>query len=155
MNLKTLLLLIVAVIIAFVLGFGGIWFFLGGKQSHAPDKKPQAEKHDKEAALTGTMDLFQLTLPCKRNAQGDTPVVHADFQLVVPLQQRIKVEEKASRIRDIIAGLLRNSDVEAINADNLVGFKKEIIRQSQEELGVDIQEVLILRFDYDIMKQRH
>lgn len=155
MNIKTLLLLVVAVLVAFVLGFGGIWFYLGGNQSQAPEKKPHAEKHDKEATLTGTMDLFQLTLPCKRNAQGDTPVVHADFQLVVPLQQRMKVEEKASRIRDIIASLLRNSDVDAINADNLVGFKNEIIRQTREALGVNIQEVLILRFDYDIMKQRH
>ena len=155
MKTKTLILLIAGVLIAFILGFGGVWFLLGGGQKDGAKKEPHAEKADKDAALTSTMDMFQLTLPCQRNAQGDTPIVHADFQLVVPIKHRLKVEENSSRIRDLIATLLRNSDIEAINSDNLVGFKKDIIRQAHDNLGVDIEEVLVLRFDYDIMKQRH
>lgn len=155
MKTKTLIFLVVGIIVAFVLGFGGVWLLLGGNQPSAPKKETHAEKSDKEAALTSTMDLFQLTLPCKRNAQGDTPIVHADFQLVVPIKHRLKTEENSSRIRDLIATLLRNSDIEIINADNLAGFKKDIIRQAHETLGVDIEEVLVLRFDYDIMRQKH
>lgn len=155
MKTKTLIFLIIGILVAFALGFGGVWLLLGGDQSHAPKKEAHAEKADKEVALTSTMDLFQLTLPCQRNAQGDTPIVHADFQLVVPIKHRLKAEENTSKIRDLIATLLRNSDIETINADNLTGFKKDIIRQVHDTLGVDIEEILVLRFDYDIMRQKH
>lgn len=148
MRTKNLLLIVLAVIVAVVLGLGGAWLALGGKQSHDTKEK-------EEETLTSTVDLFQLTLPCKRNAEGNTPIVHADFQLVVPIKHRMKIEESASRVRDIIATLLRNSDIEEINRDNLVGFKKQIIEQTRETLGVEIQEVLVLRFDYDILRQRN
>lgn len=146
MRTKNLLLLALAVIVAVVLGLGGAWLALGGKQTHKPKE---------EETLTSTVDLFQLTLPCKRNAEGNTPIVHADFQLVVPIKHRMKIEESASRVRDIIATLLRNTDIEEINRDNLVGFKQQIIQKTRETLGVEIQEVLVLRFDYDILRQRH
>ena len=84
MSTKNLLLLALAVILMFVLGFGGIWLALGGKQSQDAKKEARAEatqekEAKKEAALTSTVDLFQLALPCKRNAEGNTPIVHADF----------------------------------------------------------------------------
>jgi flagellar basal body-associated protein FliL len=164
MKPKILIMLVVGVLVAFVLGFGGIWLVMGGNSHETKaEKETQLDKHEKaaeaskdakEAALTSTMDLFQLTLPCKRNAQGDTPVVHADFQLVVPVKHRLKVEENTSRIRDIIATILRNTDIETINSDNLVTFKKDIIKQAHDVLGVDIEEVLVIRFDYDIMRQK-
>jgi len=160
MDKKTLIILIVSVLIAFVLGFGGIWFLMGGTQKAESKKEVRAEAREekaakKEAGLTSTMDLFQLTLPCKPNADGSTPMVHADFQLVVPLKQRMKIEDNSSRLRDIIATLLHNSDINEINSDNLAGFKQQIIKQSKETLGVEIEEILVLRFDYDILKQRH
>jgi flagellar basal body-associated protein FliL len=158
MDKKTILILVISIIVAFALGFGGIWFLLSGNQSHEAKKEnveKESKKDQEKAALTSTVDLFQLALPCKRNAEGDTPIVHADFQLVVPIKHRMKIEENTSRVRDIIATLLRNSDINEINSDNLVGFKKQIIRQSKETLGVEIEEVLVLRFDYDILKQRH
>lgn len=146
MRTKNLLLIVLAVIVAVVLGLGGLWLTLGGKHTQAPKE---------EETLTSTVDLFQLTLPCKRNAEGNTPIVHADFQLVVPLKHRMKIEESSSRVRDIIATLLRNTDIEEINRDNLVGFKQQIIQKTRESLGVEIQEVLVLRFDYDILRQRN
>lgn len=160
MNKKTLLFLVIGVIVAFALGFGGIWLVLGGNQHHGAKKEAAAEESydkesKKEAALTSTVDLFQLALPCKRNTEGNTPIVHADFQLVVPIKHRIKIEGNTSRVRDIIATLLRNSDIAEINRDNLVSFKKQIIQQSHETLGVEIEEVLVLRFDYDILRQKH
>ena len=160
MDKKTLLILIISVLVAFALGFGGIWFLVGGTQKPDEKKDARAEAREektakKEATLTSTMDLFQLTLPCKPIANGGIPLVHADFQLVVPLKQRIKIEDNASRLRDIIATLLRNSDINEINRDNLVGLKQQIIKQSKEMLGIDIEEILVLRFDYDILKQRH
>lgn len=158
MSIKNLILIVVAAVITFVLGFGGIWFMLNG--SHSGNKQhetPAAEtEHDNEStALTSTVDLFQLTLPCKRDAEGNTPIVHADFQLVIPIKHRLKIEENDSRVRDIIATLLRNSDIAEINRDNLVGLKKQIIQQAKNNLNVEIEEVLVLRFDYDIIRARH
>ena len=156
MDKKTTLILAIGIIVAFVIGFGGIWLLLGGNQTHGAKKEAATEEPKKEeASLTSTVDLFQLALPCKRNAEGNTPIAHADFQLVVPIKHRLKIEENASRVRDIIATLLRNSDIEEINRDNLVTFKKQIIQQAKETLGVEIEEVLVLRFDYDILKQKH
>lgn len=160
MNKKTLLFLAIGVFVAFVIGFGGVWLVLGNNQHHgakneAAEKAPQGNKSKQEASLTSTVDLFQLVLPCQRNAEGNTPIVHADFQLVVPIKHRLKIEENTSRVRDIIATLLRNSDINAINSDNLVGLKKQIIQQAHDSLGVEIEEVLVLRFDYDILRQKH
>lgn len=157
MNKKTLIFLVIGIIVL-VLGLGGFWLMFGGGHHRDAEKEAlakESKKEKEEAALTSTMDLFQLTLPCKRNEQGDTPIVHADFQLVVPVKYRLKVEENTSKIRDIIATLLRNSDINEVNSDNLVSFKKQIIQQARETLGVEIQEVLVLRFDYDILKQKH
>lgn len=157
MEKKSLLLLIIGLIVAFVLGFGGIWLAMGGGQSHQ-DKQAKdeevVEEHKESATVTATVDMFQLTLPCKRDADGNTPVVHADLQLVVPIKHRLKIEEKASRVRDIIATHLRNTDVTEVNKD-MEGFKKEIIRQTKADLDVDIDEILVLRFDYDILRARH
>jgi len=157
MEKKSLLLLIIGLIVAFVLGFGGIWLVMGGNQSHKEKKTKDEEvvtEHQEAAAVTATVDMFQLTLPCQRDAEGNTPIVHTDLQLVVPIKHRLKVEEKASQIRDIIATHLRNTDVTVINKD-MEGFKKEIIHQVQTDLNVDIEEILVLRFDYDILRAKH
>jgi flagellar basal body-associated protein FliL len=154
MDKKTLAILLVSLIVAFVVGFGGIWVLFGNQSSH-PTKHPHAEKHSKDTTLTSTIDLFNLTMPCQRNANGDTPVVHADFQLVVPISQRLKVEENTSRISDLIATILRNSDIAQVNNGDLIDLKQKIIDQTRDSLGVEITEVLVLRFEYNILKQKH
>ena len=158
MNIKTLALIGVGAALTFILGFGGVWLLLGDS---AHDKKAHAEAAEEEHApaeeaanLTATVDFFQLTLPCKRDAEGNTPIVHADFQLVVPLTHRIRIEEQSSRLRDLIATHLRNSEVESINRD-MERFKREIIRQARQDLDVEIAEILVLRFDYDILRAKH
>lgn len=162
MDKKTLLLLILGGLIALILGFGGIWLATGGGASSKEDRQAKkeaaaaakAEKEAKEEALlTATFDMFQLTLPCQRDANGNTPIVHADLQLVVPIKHRLKVEQQASRVRDIIATYLRNHDVAAINKD-MEGFKRDIIAQAKSDLDVEISEILVLRFDYDILRAR-
>lgn len=162
MDKKTLLLVIIGALVALILGFGGIWLVMGGASSskeerHAKKEAAEAakaeEKAKAEALLTATLDMFQLTLPCQRDANGNTPVVHADLQLVVPIKHRLKVEQQASRVRDIIATYLRNHDVNAINRD-MEGFKRDIIAQAKAELEIDIEEILVLRFDYDILRAR-
>lgn len=156
MNKKTLLLLSITLIAAFALGFGGIWFMLADKpqnEEHQGSSTTGSIKEQTSPALTATVDFFQLILPCKRDAEGNTPIAHADFQMVVPIAHRLRIEEKASRLRDIIATLLRNSEVDAIHRD-MEGFKQEIIRRSRQELDVEITEILVLRFDYDILRAK-
>ena len=162
MDKKTLLLVILGALVALILGFGGIWLALGGastsKEDRHADKAAAAaakaeEKSTAEALLTPTLDMFQLTLPCLRDANGNTPIVHADLQLVVPIKHRLKAEQQASRVRDIIATYLRNHDVTVVNKD-MEGFKRDIIAQVRTELEVDIEEILVLRFDYDILRAR-
>jgi len=159
MDKKTLLLLIIGIIITFVLGFGGVWLLLGGDQPQKEKKENPSAAHKekdskKEAMLTSTVDFFELSLPCKTTAEGNTPIVHADFQLVVPLKYRVKIETNTSRVHDIIATLMRNSDVNEINRDNLAGLKQQIIDETKKSLGVEINEVLVQRFNYDILKLR-
>lgn len=154
MQKKTLVLVVIGAIIALASGFGGIWFLLNGNQSGADRRETRADaraQNKDSAAMTATVDLFQLKLPCKRDAEGNTPIVHADFQLVVPIRHHFKIKENASRLRDIIATLLRNSDVTAINSD-MESFKTEIMRHARSELSVEITEILVLHFDYDILR---
>ncbi len=156
MNKKSLILLAVGVLVVSLLGLGGLWFLLGDKSS---DVKKQAVTNpapeQETAKLTSIVELFQINMPCKRNAQGNTPVVHTDLQLLVPIKYRIKAEESMPRIRDIIGTILRNSEINDINSDNLVGFKKQLIAEIDQQLGIKVQEVLVLHYDYDVMRQRH
>jgi hypothetical protein len=158
MDKKTLLFLVIGVLVAFLAGFGGIWFMLDSSQAgKSPPENPASggvQKKDAGVMATSTFDLFQLNFPCKADAEGNTPMVHADFQLVVPIRHRIKVEENSSRLRDMIATLARHSDVSLVYHD-VDWFKKQIIAQARETLGIEIENVLILRIDYDIIPKRH
>ena len=156
MNKKTLILLIAGVFLTCALGLSALWYFLGDKQD---DKKvhvaaPKEEPAKETAAMTSVVEVFQINMPCKPNEQGNTPIVHADFQLMVPLKYRLKAEESTGRIRDIMGTILRNSEINDVNGDNLVHFKQQVIDQVQQDLGIKIEEVLVLNYSYDMMRKR-
>lgn len=148
MDKKLLLSLIVGVLTALAIGLGSFWWL-----AEAPPAEPESSERPSRNRLkdTGTIDLFGLVMPGSRTAEGNTPIVRADLQIVVPLRHRIKVEKQTSKIRDIIAGILRNSDVPQINRDDLVGFKQQIAVEVRRQLNIEITEVLVLRFSYDIV----
>ena len=128
MNKKTLILLIIGVFMTCAIGLGALWYFLGEKpveKGHVA--APKVEPAKETAALTSLVEVFQISMPCKPNVQGNTPVVHADFQLLVPIKYRLKTEESTPRIRDIIGSILRNSNIDDVNSDNLVRFKQQLI----------------------------
>lgn len=148
MDKKLLFPLVVGVMTALALGLGSALWLAGDAPAESEGEERPSRNRLKE---TGTIDLYGLVMPGRCTAEGNTPIVRADLQIVVPLRHRIKVENQTSKIRDIIAGILRNSDVPQINRDDLVGFKQQIAAEVRRQLDIEITEVLVLRFSYDIV----
>lgn len=154
MDKKLLILLAIGVLVALLLGVGTAWWLTRGDAT-ADEPAARSERAERSTLKeTGTIDLFGLVLPGRQSADGNTAIVRADLQIVVPLRQRIEVEHQTSKIRDIIATILRNSDVPEINRDGLVGFKQQVTAEVRRQLGIEIREILVLRFSYDIVSMR-
>lgn len=154
MDKKLIALLAIGALIAMSLGAGLAYWYSAteGERSQAPVRGDRPQRSTLKE--TGTIDLFGLVMPGRQSADGNTAIVRADLQIVVPLRHRLEVEHQTSKIRDIIAGILRDSDVPEINRDGLVGFKQQIIEEVRRQLGIEIREILVLRFSYDIIYMR-
>lgn len=155
MNKKLLILLVAGTVIAMSLGLAVVWWSMGSEPAGG---KSAAARHEQESrdtqAATTTVDLFGLVLPGRQTAEGDTAVVRTDLQLVIPFKYKIQLESQTSKVRDIIATILRSSDVAELNRDSLVGFKQQIVNEVRRKLGIEITEILVLRFKYDVVSLR-
>ena len=151
MDKKLIALLAIAALITMSLGAGlAYWYTTSTTVApHSPSRSDRPERSTLKE--TGTIDLFGLVMPGRQDADENTAIVRADLQIVVPLRYRLKVEKETPKIREIIASILRNSDVPEINRDGLVGFKQQIIHEVRRQLGIEISEILVLRFSYDII----
>lgn len=155
--MKTIIIGILVVLLAGAIGFGGVWYFMGGaeNQSHKRMHKASKKDHDAEAKssinITATNELFGFVVPAMRNSYGQTPIVEADFAIVIPITQKFKADENNSKVRDVISTLIRESNIDDINSDNLAAFKITAKKRIHDETGLDIKEVLVLSYKYSMM----
>lgn len=155
MDKKLVILLAIGTLMALTLGFAAVWWLVGGEPA---EKKTAAARSEQKSRGTevgnATVDLFGMVLPGKQTAEGDTAVVRADLRFVIPFKYSIQMERQTSKVRDIIATILRNSYVAELNRDSLVGFKQQIVNEVRRQLGIEITEILVLRFSYDVVSLR-
>lgn len=155
--MKTVIIGILVVVLAGAIGFGGVWYFLGGTEPKTHKWAHKASKKDHETVakssmnITATNELFGFIVPARRNSFGQTPIVEADFAIVVPIAEKFKADENNSKVRDVISTLIRESNIDDINSDNLTAFKVAAKQKIHDDVGLNVKEVLVLNYKYSMM----
>lgn len=161
MDKKTIIIIVVAVVLALGASFGAVWFITQKQDSDEPkqldvhEQKRLEEKKLQEAMLTSNWEVFNLTLPCKHSPDGSLPVVKADLVFVVPIKYRLIIENNDGKLRDVIASVMRTTSAEDLGADaDMSQLKSRISERAKADLGVEVQNILFLRFSYDSLPTR-
>jgi hypothetical protein len=132
----------------------GAFYFLKVAPEAAENER-HARRALKAASLTSKVEVFNMTLPCRREPDGSVPIAHADLVIEVPIRHRVQIEKNGSKLRDIISGVFRSTDLAALNTDtDLSGIKAEITRHARQRLDIPIVEILFLRFEYDVLEPK-
>lgn len=152
MNIRTLVIVTAIILIS---GSAITAFHVIKSNPIAAAHEREVQREQRAAQLVSKVEVFNMTLPCKPEVNGAIAVAHADLVITVPIKHRVRIEQNGSKLRDIISTVFRSNGLAELNADSdLNTIKMQIAQAAQTQLKLDIEEILFLRFEYDVLEPR-